>query len=192
MNKTPLFISQIMKRLILALLFAFLLGNNYGQNINTLIKLNDACVQLGSSRRIPADTLQLKINLYKINPKMAQHMELLLKAAEFYLAKDFEHSDYYIKQVRMNFRNIEYNNLKLLLMTCNFAHSGDTTETARHYYIIKKINLMEPGNMEIIHKEVASTIDRDPFDDALARYFYYHQRMKILDTIYQAKVSDIQ
>jgi hypothetical protein len=180
-----------MKRPVIALLFTFLLGNNYGQNINTLIKLNDACVQLGSSRRIPADTLQLKINLYKINPKVAQHMELLLKAADFYLAKDYEHSDYYIKQVRMNFRNIEYNNLKLLLMICNYAHSGDTTETARFYYIIKKINRMEPGNMEIIHKEVASHFDRDPFDDALARYFYYHQRMKILDTIYQAKVSDI-
>lgn len=182
----------IMKSLIIALVLTFLIGSSYGQDISTLMKLNDACVKLGSSRKLPADTLQLKVNLYKVNAKMSQHMGLLLQAAEFYLAKDYEHSDYYIKQVRMNFKNIEFNNLKLLLMICNYAHIGDTPETARYYYIIKKINLMEPGNMDIIHKEIASGIDRAPLDDALARYFYYHQRMKILDVIFPAEISGLQ
>jgi hypothetical protein len=181
-----------MKRLFAGLIFVFLAGQVICQDINTLIKLNSACVQLGSSRKLPPDSLHLQMNLYKINMKMAQHIELLLKAAEYYLLKDYKQSDYYIKQVQMNLRNIEYNNLKLLLITCNYAHAGDIAETSRHYYIIKKINLMEPGNMELIHREIAANLDRKAFDDALARYFYYHRRLNILDTIYNTKAPGIQ
>jgi hypothetical protein len=181
-----------MKRLLSAVFFTFLISFCFGQDINTLIKLNDACVQLGSTRKVPADKLQLEESLYKINAKMAQHMELLLKAAEYYLSGDYEHSDYYIKLVRMNFRNMEYNNLKLLLLTCNFAHNGDVKNAARHYYIIRKTDQMEQGNMEFIYKEIAGNLTREAFDNELSHYFYYHQRLKILDTIYETKVSDNQ
>jgi hypothetical protein len=187
-----LILSQIMKRCLAAFFFIFLTGLCFGQDINTLKKLNDVCVRLGSARKLPADKQQLEESLYKINVKMAQHMEFLLKSAEYYLSGDYEHSDYYIQQVHMNFRNMEYNNLKLLLMTCNFAHDGDVKNAARHYYIIRKMNQMEPGNMEFIYKEIAGNLTREAFDNELSHYFYYHQRLKILDTIYETKVSDNQ
>jgi hypothetical protein len=181
-----------MKRLFTGLILAFMVSHSFCQDINTLVKLNRMCVQLGSSRRLPADSLQLQLSLSKINIKTAQHLDLLLKAAENYLLKDYEHSSYYIQLVHMNFRNPEYNNLKLLLMICNFAHEKNIQETARHYYIIKKINLMEPGNMEFIHNEIAGNFERASFDKALSQFFYYHQRLKILDTIYNSKIPDIQ
>lgn len=181
-----LFIRQFIRIFFTGLIFTFLPGNSFSQDINTLIKLNKACIQLGSTG-LPQDSLQFDISLAKINAKMAAHLVLLLKSAEYYLSKDYEQSDYYITQVRMNFRNREYNNLKLLLMICNYAQTGDMKETARHYYIIKKINLMEPGNMKIIHKEIAGNFERAPFDEALSHYFYYHQRLNILDEIFNAK-----
>jgi hypothetical protein len=181
-----------MKRFLTAFFFTFLISLCFGQDINTLTKLNDACVRLGSKRKQPLDKLQLEESLYKVNVKMAQHLELLLRAAEYYLSGDYEHSDYYIKQVHMNFRNMEYNNLKLLLLTCNFAHDGDAENAARQYYIIRKINQMEPGNMEVICKEIAGNLKREAFDNELSHYFYYHQRLKILETIYDKKVSDNQ
>jgi hypothetical protein len=182
-----------MKRfLTTAFFFTFLISLCFGQDINTLMKLNEVCVRLGSSRKLPADKLQLEESLYKVNVKMAQHLELLFRAAESYLSGDYEHSDYYIKQVHMNFRNMEYNNLKLLLLTCNIAHDGDVENAARYYYIIRKINQMEPGNMEFIYKEIAGNLKREAFDSELSHYFYYHQRLKILDTIYGQKISDNQ
>ncbi len=181
-----LFSRQFKRIFFISLIFTFLQGNSFGQDINTLIKLNRACIQLGSTG-LPQDSLQVDVSLAKINFKMATHLVLLLKSAEYYLSKDYPQSDYYIKQVRMNFRHKEYNNLKFLLMICNYAHTGDIKETARHYYIIKKINLMEPGNMKIIHKEIAGNLERVPFDDALSHYFYYHQRLNILDEIYNSE-----
>ena len=177
-------IRQMIKKLFIGLILTFWVNSSFSQNITTLVKLNNACVQLGSNRKLPQDSLQLQSVLSRVNMKIALHMDLLLKAAEFYLAGDYENSDYYIKQVHMNFRNIEYNNLKLLLMICNYAHLKDVPETARYYYIIEKINSMEPGNKEVIHKEIAGNLDRTVFDNALARYFYYHRRMKILDAIF--------
>jgi hypothetical protein len=183
------FKSQVMTRFLVVISFIFLTDTCFGQDINVLMKLNEACVRLGSTRKIPVTQQQLEESLYKINSKMAQHLEFLLRAAEYYLSGDYEHSDYYIKLVRMNFRNMEYNNLKLLLMTCNFAHAGDAKNTARHYYIIRKINQMEPGNMEVIYREIAANLQRPSFDDELAHYFYYHQRLEILDTIYKTKFA---
>ena len=189
MNKAfimGVFIRQFIRIFFIGLIFTFLQGNSFSQDINTLIKLNRACIQLGSTA-LTQDSLQADNNLAGINSKMAAHQVLLLKSAEYFISSDYEQSDYYIKQVRMNFRNKEYNNLKFLLMICNFAHTGDMKETARHYYIIKKINLMEPGSMKIIHKEIAGSLERVPFDEALSHYFYYHQRLNILDEIYNAK-----
>jgi hypothetical protein len=195
MNKTPvirLYIKAYLKKFFISLPVILLTVNSSSQDIRTLVKLNEACVQLGSSRKLPADSLQLEMSFYRVNIKIAQHLEFLLKAAEYYLSGDYEHSDYYINQVHMNFRNMEYNNLKLLLMTCNFAHDGDVKNAARHYYIIRKINQMETGNMELIYKEIAGNLTREDFDNELSHYFYYHQRLKILDTIYDTKVSDNQ
>ncbi len=76
-----------MKRFLTAFFFTFLISLCFGQDINTLTKLNDACVRLGSNRKQPADKLQLEESLYKVNVKMAQHLELLLRAAEYYLSR---------------------------------------------------------------------------------------------------------
>jgi hypothetical protein len=193
MNKTRTiepFSWVIMKKISIFLIITFISANSFSQDISTLVKLNMACVQLGSSRKLPADTMQLEMSFYQVNAKIAQHLEFLLKAAEYYLIKDYEHSDYYIKQVRMNFRNMEYNNLKFLLMTCNYIHAGDVKNSARFYYIITRINKMEPASMEIIYREIAANLQRESFNEELSHYFYYHQRLKILDTIYSTKVSE--
>jgi hypothetical protein len=192
MNKAPvvkLFISVTMRRFFSVLAFVFLINSGFSQDISTLVKLNDLCVQLGSSRKMPVDSLQLQSGLYKINMKVTLHLNLLLKAAECYISKDYEHSDYYIQQVHMNFRNMEYNNLKFLLITCNYIHAGDVKNSARFYYIISRINKMEPGSMEIIYREIAANLKRDSFDEELSHYFYYHQRLKILDTVYNTRVA---
>jgi hypothetical protein len=181
-----------MKRFFSALIFVFLINYCFGQDINTLVKLNDVCVKLGSSRKLPFDSLQLEMSFYRVNAKIAQHLEFLLKASEYYLLKDYEHLDFYINQVHMNFRNMEYNNLKFLLMTCNYIHAGDVKNSARFYYIITRINKMEPGSMEILYREIAANLKRDTFDEQLSHYFYYHQRLKILDTIYNTPLADNQ
>jgi hypothetical protein len=172
-----------MKKVISVVVFTLIMQHSFGQDMPTLIKLHDVSTSLGISNSITVDTLLLKERIDKINNRVAEQQSYLLRAAEFYTKKDYENSIYYIKRVVINFKTIDFNTLKFLLLIGNYANLKDIENTARYFYIVNKSRLIDPENMRAITSAVRDNFSRADFDDALSPYYYYHRRLKMLDAI---------
>jgi hypothetical protein len=171
-----------MKKVFFVLLFSLLMNYSFGQELTTLLRLNDFFLSLGSTGDNTVDTLLLKARAGKMNLRMAEQIVYLLRAAESYSNRDFETSIYYIRKVDL-FPYPEYNNLKFLILVGGYANRKDLENTAKAYYLINKEKPIDHYNLATIGKEIGKNYTREAFNDELAHYFYYHQRLKILDGI---------
>lgn len=172
-----------MKKIYTAILFSLLMSYSYCQDLSTLMKLYDFSVSLGSMNKVPFDTLLMKARVDKMDKRIAEQLVYLLRAAEFYNLKDYASSSYYIHKVGLNYKYPEYYNLKMLLCIGNYANIKDIENTAKYFYIVNKVEFIDPKNRNTIRSVISSNFTKDDFDDALAHYYYYHQRLKLLDEI---------
>jgi len=172
-----------MKKIYSVLLLSLLIDCSFGQDLSTLMRLHDFSISLGSTDNASFDTLLMKARVGKMDIKTAEQLVYLLRAAEFYSTKDYENSSYYIQKVGINSRYPEYYNLKLLLFIGNYSNLKDIKNTARYYYIVNKAKDIDPNNMKTIRSEIRNNFKKDAFDDALSYYYYYHERLKIIDEI---------
>ncbi len=172
-----------MKKIYVAILFSLLMNFTYCQELSTLMKLHDFCISLGSMNKVPFDTLLMKARVGKMDPRIAGQLVYLLRAAEFYSLKDYANSSYYIQKVGLNYKYSEYYNLKMLISIGNYAHTKDIENTAKYFYIVNKVEYIDPKNLNTIRSIIASNFTKNEFNDALAHYYYYHQRLKHLDEI---------
>jgi hypothetical protein len=170
-----------MKKLFLVSIIILLFNYSFGQNITTLLKLHDVSIVLGIANITPIDTLLNKSNIE--NYKIAEQQLYLLRAAEYYLNKDYENSGFYIKKVAINFKSIDYNNLKYVVLIGSYAKLKDIKETARYFYIINKSKPVDPENMNLIRSLIGDNFKKDDFDKALAHFYYYHDRLKLINEI---------
>ncbi|HJY63831.1 MAG TPA: hypothetical protein VJ455_06725 [Ignavibacteria bacterium] len=148
-----------------------------------MMGLHDFSISLGSTNSASCDTLLMKARVGKMDIKISEQLVYLLRAAESYSIKDYENSSYYIQKVRINNRYPEYYNLKLLLFIGNYSNLKDLKNTARYFYIVNKVEFIDPYNMKTIRSEIRNNFKKDAFDDALSYYYYYHRRLKLIDEI---------
>jgi hypothetical protein len=47
----------------------------------------------------------------------------------------------------------------------------------------KEAKYIDPNNMKTIRSVIRNNFKKDAFDDALSYYYYYHERLKIIDEI---------
>jgi hypothetical protein len=169
---------------IFALIFLFVVvGFSYAQDLSTLKDLHNFSISLGSSKIVTADSSLMIGRVGKMDDRLVEQLVNLLRSAEFYSLKDYASSEYYIKNVRINNRYPDYYNLKLLLIIGNYANLKDVKNTAKYYYIVNKDKFVNPHNLETIRCIIKENFTLDEFNDALAYYYYYHQRLKHLDEI---------
>ncbi len=172
-----------MKKAFPVLIFILIINYSFGQDMTTLVKLHNVSVALGISNSRPVDTILFKSEIQKINRKLTEQQSYLLKAAEYYNAKDYENSREYSRRVVFRFKINEYNNLRYVVLIGSFANLKDIKNTAKFLYIAGKTRLIDPENMVIIREAIRNNFKKDNFDEALSNYFYYHDRMKVLDEI---------
>lgn len=169
---------------IFPIIFFFLVNASYAQDVATLVKLNELCGKLGINSSISIDTMLINTKNEKITRRVTEHQLLLLKASEYYINNDYENSLYFIKQVELKFRNNGLNGLKYLVHIGSYAHLNMPIEAAKFYYVANRINCIDPANMQRINNEIKNTLSKELFEKGLSRYYYYHQRIKILVEIY--------
>jgi hypothetical protein len=174
--------TEIMKKTFPVIIFIFIINHSFGQDMTTMIKLHDVSVALGINSR-PVDTILFKSGKQKINRRVTDQQSYLLKAAEYYNAKDYENSHEYIKRVVLRFKIKEYNTLRYILLIGGYANIKDIKNTAKFLYIANKTKFVGPENMNLVREAIRNNFKKDDFDNALSYYFYYHHRMKILDEI---------
>lgn len=172
-----------MKNIFSILILLFLTNYSFGQDITTMIKLFDISNTIGITNRISIDTVWLKSSVENINRKVAEKQLNLLKAAEYYSVKDYENSSYYIKKAALKFKISDYNTLKYIVLIGSYANLKDIKNTAKYFYIVNKTKLIDPENMRIIRGEIRNNFKKINFDEALSDYYYYHERLKIIDEI---------
>jgi len=172
-----------MKKALPVCIFIFIINYSFGQDMNTLIKLHEVSVALKIVNSTAIDTILFKSETRKINRRITDQQALLLKAAEYYYAKDFENAHNYIEKVRIRFKNKEHNTLRYVLLIGSLAYTKDIRNTAKFLYYGNKIRYLDPENMNIIREAIRNNFKRENFDDALSYYFYYHHRRQILDEI---------
>jgi len=172
-----------MKKIFPVIIFSLLINYSSGQDLTTLMRLNDFSISLGSTDRASVDTSLMKARIGKMNIKISEQLVYLLRAAEYYSTKDYENSSSYIQKVRINFKYPEYDNLKFLLFIGNYSNLKDLNNAAKYFYIVNKYEFIDPQNMKTMRSEIRNNFKKDDFDDALSYYFYYHQRLKIVDEI---------
>jgi hypothetical protein len=173
----------VMKKIFSVILFLLMIDCSFGQDISTLMRLHDFSISLGSTNNASFDSLLMKARVGKMDVKIAEQLVYLLRAAEFYSTKDYGTSSFYIKKVGINYKYPEYYNLKSLLIIGNFAHLKDIENTARHFYILNKAEYIDPYNLNTIRSIIRKNFNKDTFNDALSHYYYYHQRLKLIDDI---------
>jgi hypothetical protein len=173
-----------MKKYILPFIFLLFIQSLFAQDIATLTKLHAASGKLGIRNNISIDTMLINTGYEKISRRVSEQQLLLLKATEYYLNEDYENSLYYIKKVEFRFRNNDLNCLQYLVYIGSFAHLNLPVAAAKFYYIANRLNTVDPENMEIIKTEIKNTLTKESFELGLSRYYYYHQRVKILEDIY--------
>jgi hypothetical protein len=171
-----------MKSKILVILFSLLINYSFGQDLNTLMKLHDYSLAFGCTN-IAADTLLMKARIGKMHIKTAEQLIYLLRAAEHYTIKDYENSKLFIQKIGNTLRYPEYDNLKFFLQIGIYSNLKDIENTAKHFYIVSKYVYLDSNNLESIRNEIRNNYKRDSFDYSLSFYYYYHQRMKILNEI---------
>ncbi len=172
-----------MKKIISVYIFIFLVHYSFGQEIATLLKLHDVSVSLGIINSVSVDTIAIKARPEKINGRISEQQLFLLRASESYSAKDFENAGYYVKKVVLLFKNNDLNNLKYVIMVGSYANLKDARETAKYFYIVNRTRRLDPENLKIIRKEIRNNFTRDIFEQALSTFYYYHERLRIIDEI---------
>jgi hypothetical protein len=179
----------MMKNFMAAVLLSFSMNSTFAQEINTLLKLENLSAKLGNTPGLPVDTLLLESRAGIANYKMADQLAFLLSSAEYYSVGDYHNSMYYLKKVVLKFKNDDYNSLKCLLLIGNASNLKDIKETARYYYMMCKLKCQNPKSLTTIGQIIRNNFDRNSFDEELSRYFYYHQRLRILNEIGFAEFS---
>jgi len=172
-----------MKQLVLLVTIIIAVFNLHGQDLNTTIQLHEISLKLNIPNSISIDTVLIKSSGYKANLLITEQMLYLLRSAECYLQGDFDNSAFYIRKVTFRFKNPDFNTLKYFLLLSGYASTKDTDKTAYYYYDVIQSQILPPDCMQKINIEIAKHYNRNEFDDALAPYFYYHQRQAILDGI---------
>jgi hypothetical protein len=172
-----------MKKIFSVIIFSLLIDCSFSQDISTLMRLHDFSISLGSTNNASFDTLLMKARVGKMDIKITEQLVYLLRAAEFYSTRDYENSSYYIKKAGINYRYPEYYNLKFLLVIGNYANLKDLENTARFFYIVNKVEFIDPYNLKTIRSFIRNNFKKDAFNDALSHYYYYHQRLKLIDEI---------
>jgi hypothetical protein len=172
-----------MKRIYSVLLFSLLIDCSFGQDLSTLMKLHDFSISLGSTNSASFDTLMMKARAGNMDIKIAVQLVYLLRAAEFYSNRDYENSSFYIQKVGISSRYPEYYNLKFLLLFGNYCNLKDIKNTARYYYILKKSKDIDPYNMKTIRSLIRNSFKKDAFDDEFSHYYYYHEKLRVIDEI---------
>lgn len=172
-----------MKKIFSVIIFSLFIGSSFGQDMSTLMRLHDFSISLGSAANVSLDTLLIKARALKMDIKSTEQLVNLLRAAELYSTMDYESSSYYIKKVVINNRYPEYSNLKFLLLIGNYANLKDIENTAKYFYIVNRLEFIDPYNMKTIRSVIRNNFKKDAFNDALSYYYYYHQRIKLIDEI---------
>jgi hypothetical protein len=173
-----------MKKLLFLFISFALAQFSNGQDITTLTKLHEVSEKLGVSSNLSIDTMLIRAGYERVNRRITEQQQTLLKAAECYLNNDFENSFYYIQRVELVFRNNDLNNLKYVVQIGTYAHLNEAKLAAKFYYIANRSNTLLPQNLSIILKTIKDNLPEKAFEKGLARYYYYHQRMYILASIY--------
>jgi len=173
----------MIKKIIPVFIFVFLVHYSFGQEVATLLKLHDLSVALGVSNNISIDTFTIKSRPGKINIRISEQQMFLLRASESYSAKDYENSSFYARKVVLLFENNDLNNLRYVIMVGSLANLKDARETARFFYIANKIKRIDPESLKIIRREIRNNFTRDIFEKALSTFYYYHDRLRMLDEI---------
>jgi hypothetical protein len=66
----------------------------------------------------------------------------------------------------------------------NYSNLKDLKNTARYYYIVnKEAKFIDQNNIKTIRSVIRNNFKKDAVDNALSHYFYYHERLKIIDEI---------
>lgn len=172
-----------MKKTFSVLLFLLFITCSFGQDVTTLLKLNDYSISLGSSDSAYIDTFLIKARVKRLNTKTAEQLVYLSRAAEHYSNKDYENAKLNIQRVRMNFHYPEYNNLKFLLFIGTYANLKDLKNSAKHFYIVYRSKDLTPYTLKTIRGIIRNNFTKEAFSDELSYYFYYHERLKIIDEI---------
>lgn len=172
-----------MKKAGLLLLGIFLTACLFGQDTASLIKLQEYSYKLGIKKDLIRDTSEFLVKKEIIGSRAAQRNLYLLRAAESYYIEDYENSFYYIRKVKARFYDIDFNNIRFLILIGNFANLKDIKNTAGYYYFIHETDIIEPVVRRIIQGEIRKNFRRTDFDHALSTYYYYHKRQRILDEI---------
>jgi hypothetical protein len=169
-----------MKKILSVSALVLFMGYSFGQDRMTLLKLHDVSEALGIINSIFVDTMLLYTGIERTNKRIAEQHYYLLKAAQYYQLKEYSNSIYYIKKV-INFQSVEYNALKYLVLIGNYASVKDVKNTAKYFYQTNKSRIPDPESMECIRAVIRENFKRDEFSKALSSYYYYHERLKIVD-----------
>jgi hypothetical protein len=170
-----------MKKFSFIYILIYFFNYTYGQDVATLVKLHNISTSLGVTTSISVDTLIINAKNARINYKVTEQQDLLLRAAEYYSNKDYENAGYYVKRVVLIFKNNDLNNLKYIIQIGSYANLKNIRETAKHFYLARKLKQIAPENMKIIINEIKINFTKDNFMDALANFYYYHKRLAIID-----------
>jgi hypothetical protein len=174
-----------MKLKIALVITLIVFGNNlHSQEIPTLGKLYDISSKLGVRCLERTDTALTSSYRGDFNYRLSEREKYLLKAAEFYNLKDYDNANLYSKMSRFNFRNKDLLNLSFVLLIGSYSNLKEIRPTSKYFYIAVRKKHIYPENMELIREAVRSNFSRSDFDDALSPYFYYHDRLRILQDIY--------
>lgn len=173
------------KRIASFIVFIFLANILHSQAIPTLRKLYDISAKLGVTCMATPDTIRSLTSQADLNYSLSEREKSLLRAAEFYLQKDFGSALLYSKKSRINFRNVDLANLSFVLLIGSYSYLKEIKLTAKYLYIAIRKKQMYSENMELIRASIRSNFSRHDFDDALSTFFYYHDRQRILQEIYR-------
>jgi hypothetical protein len=173
------------KRITSVIGLIFLANILHSQEIPTLRKLYDISIKLGVTYMTIADTIRSSPSQAGFNYLLTEREKSLLKAAEFYLQKDYSSAVLYSKKSRNNFRNKDLANLSFVLLIGSYSNLKEIKLAAKYLYIAIRKKQIYSENMEVIRAGIRSNFSRHDFDDALSTYFYYHDRQRILQEIYR-------
>jgi len=108
---------------------------------------------------------------------------LILEGAEYYMAKDYQNSIFHLQKINYKFKYSAYNNLKFVVLIESCVRLNDIKNTAKYFYLMNKSKFVDPDNKKLVRTLIGNGFNKNSFDAALSRFYYYHDRQKILNDI---------
>jgi hypothetical protein len=157
--------------------------NVYSQDTTSVIKLREFIEKIGFTNRISVDSMMKIVYQKKPARGTINMFETLCKSAEAYCNNDYRKALNYAARVSYRTNLNDCRDLKWIILFSCCIHIKDRKHYPKMYAVMNDRKFLLPDNLQLVRNIIRENFTKADFDKALSRYYYYHDRMRVLDEL---------